>query len=323
MASVDLAGWTPVRVYANRGEPVVEWALVDGPFADPFFEQTANRAMQHPFNAAFARRTPIGALEERHRHAPGLAPAGFIFHMSRCGSTLVSQTLGGLSSTIVLSEPQPLDAILRLRGATPAISEETLVGWLRATTSALGQPRDAEQRLFVKFNAWHVHELPFIARAFPGVPWIFIFREPADVVRSQHRNPGAEFVAGSLSPALLGLDPADLHALSPAEYGIRVLAGFCKAALRGNDIARGAFVEYAGLADAALSAVPAFFGISPTPVETARMRDATQRDAKDPAQTFRQRPQARLPADVERLIERWLDAPYAALQNAQRSVAQR
>jgi hypothetical protein len=272
--------------------------------------------MQQPFNAAFARRTPIAALEERHRSAPGLTPAGFIFHMSRCGSTLISQTLGALSSTIVLSEPQPLDAILRLRAATPTVSEETLVGWLRAMISALGQPRDAEQRFFVKFNAWHVRELPLIARAFPGVPWIFIFREPRDVVRSQQRSPGAEFIAGSMNPALLGLDAGDLHALSPDEYGIRALAGFCEAALRGEDIGCGAFVDYAELPGATLSAVPAFFGISPTPVETARMRDATQRDAKNPAQTFRQRPQDPLPADVERLIERWLDAPYAALRAA-------
>ncbi len=321
MAAVDLAGWTLVRVYANRGEPVVEWALVDGPFADSFFEQTANRAMQQPFNAVFARRTPIATLEERHRNAPGLAPAGFIFHMSRCGSTLISQTLAGLSSTIVLSEPQPLDAILRLRGATPAVSEETRVGWLRAMTSALGQPRDAEQRLFVKFNAWHVRELPLIARAFPGVPWIFVFREPRDVVRSQQRSPGAEFVAGSMNPALVGLAAGDLHTLSPDEYGIRVLAAFCDAALRAKGIGRGAFFDYAGLPDATLSAVPAFFGISPTPVEMSRMSDATKRDAKNPAQTFRQRPQEPLPADVERLIERWLDAPYAALRNASRTAA--
>jgi len=323
MAAVDLAGWTPVRVYANRGEPVVEWALVDGPFADSFFEQTANRAMQQPFNAVFARRTPIAMLEERHRNAPGLAPAGFIFHMSRCGSTLIAQTLAQLSAAIVLSEPQPLDAILCLRGATPAVPEETLIGWLRAMTSALGQPRAAEQRLFVKFNAWHVRELPLIARAFPGVPWIFTFREPRDVVRSQRRTPGAEFIGGSMNPALLGLDAGDLHALSPDEYGIRVLAGFCEAALRGKDVGRGAFVDYAGLPEATLSALPAFFGISPTPVETARMRDATQRDAKVPAQTFRQRPREPLPAGVERLIERWLDTPYAELRAAARTAARR
>ncbi|MDB5041283.1 MAG: hypothetical protein JWN27_2009, partial [Candidatus Eremiobacteraeota bacterium] len=98
---------------------------------------------------------------------------------------------------------------------------------------------------------------------------------------------------------------------------------FCDAALSAKDIGRGAFVDYADVPDAALSVVPAFFGISPTPVELARMRDAAFRDAKDPAAAFRQRPQEPLPADLERVIERCLDAPYAALRNAPGIVARR
>jgi hypothetical protein len=116
-----------------------------------------------------------------------------------------------------------------------------------------------------------------------------------------------------MDPALAGLDARDLHGLSPDEYGIRALAAFCDAALHAKDIGRGAFVDYADLSDAALSAVPAFFGISPTPVELTFMRAAVLRDAKDPEMEFRHRPQEPLPADVERLIERWLDAPYGTL----------
>ncbi len=71
---------------------------------------------------------------------------------------------------------------------------------------ALGRPRRAERRLFVKFHAWHVLELPFIARVFPHVPWIFVFREPRVVLRSQAANPGAEVLAGTIDPAYLGLD---------------------------------------------------------------------------------------------------------------------
>jgi hypothetical protein len=126
-----------------------------------------------------------------------------------------------------------------------------------------------------------------------------------------------------MDPALIGLDAGDLHGLSPDEYGIRALAAFCEGALRGKDIGRGAFVDYAGMPDAALYAVPAFFGISPTPIEAARMRDATLLDAKDPAAKFQPRPQEPLPLEVDRLIERWLDAPYAALRNAARSTARR
>ena len=35
---------------------------------------------------------------------PGIDPTGFIFHLARCGSTLVSQMLAALPEHIVLSE---------------------------------------------------------------------------------------------------------------------------------------------------------------------------------------------------------------------------
>ena len=177
-------------MWAAGAEPVVDWAIVDGPFREPFFEQTADRAMQHPFNQVFTRSTPLRALEALHAQEPGIAPTGFVFHMSRCGSTLIAQMLAQLSATIVLSEAQPLDALLRLR--QQGVDEEALIGWLRAMVSALGRPRFGEQRLFVKFHAWHVLELPLIARAFPGVPWVFVFREPRAVLRSHARIAGAE-----------------------------------------------------------------------------------------------------------------------------------
>jgi len=108
MGSVEAASlrvWTPIRIRANGAEPLVDWAIVDEPFTDPFFEQTVERAMQHPFNAVFAQRTPIGALEDLASVEPGLAPSGLIFHMSRCGSTLVAQMLESIKVVAAIEVP--------------------------------------------------------------------------------------------------------------------------------------------------------------------------------------------------------------------------
>ena len=239
LSAAALAAWTPVRV-RETGE--IDWALIDEPFTEPFFEQTADRAMRHPFNLAFARRTPLAVLDELHARAPSLAPAGFVFHMSRCGSTLIAQMLSRLSATIVLSEPQPLDALAKLHGR--GFGEAVLIRWLRAMLSAIAASDRGERRVFVKFHAWHVRELPFIARAFPGVPWIFVFREPRAVLRSQARNPGAEVMRFA--------DGAGL------EYTARVLAEFCNAALCYAGLGRSAFVEYATLPDAVTTDVVRF-----------------------------------------------------------------
>ena len=59
------------------------------------------------------QRTSIEALSEL---PPGVPIAGFIFHMSRCGSTLLSQALAAFESNIVVSEAAPLRSILPAAG---------------------------------------------------------------------------------------------------------------------------------------------------------------------------------------------------------------
>ncbi len=316
LSAASLAAWTPVRVYAGGAEPLVEWALVGEPLRDPFFEQTADRAMRHPFNELFARRTPMSELEAAHASEPGLAPSGFVFHMSRCGSTLVAQMLASLPAAVVLSEPQPLDALLRLRPRmTDLGQEEKLARWLRALVGALGRPHAGERHVFVKFHAWHVLELPFIARAFPGVPWAFVFREPRAVLRSQAENAGAEFMAGALDPAYLNLDAARAHALPPDEYGARVLAAFCASALRSARLGRARFVDYADLPEAVPARLLDFFGVVLGDEDRARMRAVAGLDTKRAGAPFRPEPASEAgSAAAERLAAVWLDEPYAALR---------
>ncbi|HEY0380808.1 MAG TPA: hypothetical protein VGC72_01175 [Candidatus Elarobacter sp.] len=311
LGQANLADWTPVRAGLQSGGHIV-WARLDEPFTEPFFEQTADRAMRRPFNQIFARRTSLAALDDAATRAPAIPPSGFIFHMSRCGSTLIAQMLAGLPSAVVLSEPQPLDALIRLRRGAPNLPEETLLRWFRGMVSALGRPRRGEQRLFVKFHAWHVLELPFIARAFPGVPWLFVFREPRAVLRSQARNAGPELLAGMIDPAYLGIqDPAELA--SP-DYGARVVASFCDAALRHRAVGRGMFVDYAALPGAVTSHVSEFFALPRSAADTQRMHEAALRDTKAALTAPRLHAPQDGAATVEHMAATWLDAPYAALR---------
>jgi hypothetical protein len=127
---VDLTsgGWTPARVVWDGSGPEIEWCYTAGePFTDPFFEQTLGRCVRRPFSLLFRPRTPIAMLAELQ---PGLQPSGFIFHASRCGSTAVAQVLAASARNLVLSEPSPVDAVLRL----PA-SEIDRIEWLRRGSS--------------------------------------------------------------------------------------------------------------------------------------------------------------------------------------------
>ena len=85
-------------------------------FTDPFFDQTIGRRLREPFCLLFRHRTPIDALIDRAAVHPGLRPAGFIFHMSACGSTLIAQMLAAQEKSVVISEADPIDSVLRRPG---------------------------------------------------------------------------------------------------------------------------------------------------------------------------------------------------------------
>jgi hypothetical protein len=110
----SLAGFLPWRIVRDSGAPQIEWIFGDGArFTEPFLDDTLARLrFAHPAaNTRAARpRTPLDALRAM---PPGAPLAGLIFHVSRCGSTLVAQMLAALPHHIVASEPPILDDLLR------------------------------------------------------------------------------------------------------------------------------------------------------------------------------------------------------------------
>jgi len=229
---LKLDGWIPVRVSWREGdrEPHLEWCLIgETRFTEPFFANTIERHLHHPFHHAFRRETPIGALEEFGTR--GVPVKGIVFHMSRCGSTLVAQMLAALEQNIVLSEAEPVDAILRSHLREPRISDEQRIQWLRGMVNALGQRRsERERNLFLKLDCWSIAELPLIARAFPDTPWIFLYRDPLEVLASQYRSPGGWTIPSILPPEVLGME--NVAAEVPwQEYRVRVVGRICELAV--------------------------------------------------------------------------------------------
>ena len=202
------------------------------------------------------------ALAELSGISPGLPPRGFIFHGSRCGSTLVTQMLAALPENVVVSEASPVDTILRAHLRDPGITEEQTVLWLRGMLNALGQRRRAEEKsLFVKFDSWHVFLLPLIQRAFPTVPWIFVYREPVEVLMSHSRQMGGQMIPSVLEPALFGWDAEAVSRMSLGEYGGRVLAAMGQAALAQARAGKGRLVNYRDLPGVVWPSLMRYWGL--------------------------------------------------------------
>ena len=291
--------WLPIAVAAEAGVVAVDWARFGPePLRGPVYEADIRRVSRLPFNRAIHYRTALHDLATQAEAMDALAPSGFIFHMSRCGSTLVAQMLAALPDSIAISEAPPLDAVVQLGRH---FAEDDAVRALRAIVAAFGRKRAGrERRYVVKLDCWHTLALPLFRRAFPDVPWLFLYRDPVEVLVSQMRQRGMQTVPEYLPPAFYGIDAAE--STTQEEYCARVLAAVCRAALNHRGLGGALFLDYRLLPEAVFSAVLPHFGISCSDAEKELMRQTARRDAKSPSLPFVGNAEAKRQAATERLV---------------------
>lgn len=315
----QLDGWIPIRLYQEDEGRKVDWCHVGhSRFSEPFFDQTLDSHLRRPFNLLFRHQTPIELLGELAELRPGIEPDGFIFHMSRCGSTLLAQILAAVPENIVISEAGVIDAVIRAQ-PEHGESEAKRVEWLRWIVNALAQPRaGTEKNFFIKFDAWNILSLPLVRQAFPKVPWIFLYRDPVEVLVSQLARRGAHMVPGAFDPQMFGLKPDCVTTLPPEEYCARVLASLCEAGLRYQEMG-GRLLNYSQLPEAAVSSVFPFFKYWPAENDWSGIRKAMQADAKNPSLVFEKdslEKQSKATEPIRRVAERWLYPIYERLEIA-------
>ena len=221
-----LNDWYPVAIDVDtETTPAALWwrCLGQRRLTAAFFED--NFAAQ---SAAERRvcRTPLSVLGDLPAAVP---PTAFIFHVSRCGSTLLSQMLTTLAHCIVVSEPPVLDAFFRLHQQYPQRSGGAHT--LRLLIAALGQRRYGESHFFVKLDSWHMPWLAWLRQVFPATPFVLLYRDPVQVLESHRRQRGAHMVPGLVDVSRLELDTSGLAPGELEGYGERVLTGVFNAAV--------------------------------------------------------------------------------------------
>jgi hypothetical protein len=323
-ASEDLEPYTPVRLIISSDPYNVIW-LKTGKLTvhQPFFEHR----LLHSWISQIRPRlgsTSIDRLIDLHKTDPGLAPTGFVFHVSRCGSTLVSNMLSVPASCSVLSEPFSVGTSLIL--AETSLPEQQHIEIFRALLGVLGRPQTPNQKhLFVKFTSWNVLYLSFIKKVFPEVPWIFIYRRPLEVAVSNLEDRIAWNLANN-HPRLIErqLGIPDMSSLSVEEFYARVIAKYGESALRGLDT-NSMLVEYGEISESFIPRLLSFFKIEPTEEEIERMKGCLKLYSKDGTK------QRKYSADgvkkvkmasphLKEMIDRYSVASYEALESTRRNL---
>jgi hypothetical protein len=202
--------------------------------------------------------------------AVGALPVGLVFHMARCGSSLVSQLLKEYTDLVVYSEPMPINEIL----APPQV--QTRVRMVAAIRSLAGLfALHAARPFVIKLSSWNTLYCELLTEAFPNTPWVLCVRDPLEVAVSLQGQPPGWLQQGSAPMDVLAtvVDP-ERRARNPEAYTAQVLAAFCAAAAR-LDAGRGKLIRYEQLPAAVWDVVAAHFGLradSATPRPTPSRR---------------------------------------------------
>ena len=256
----------------------VDWGNIgETQFTEPFFGQSIERWVRDGGGAV--RRTGLGALLAVADESGGLLRA-IIFHSSRCGSTLVARMLGCVPRVQILSEPGPVNDLL-IDGPAQ-LDEANCVRALGGLVRAIG--RGAGRGGFVlKTSSWNVRYHALFRAAFPGVPMVWVHRDPAEVLASVLRRPaGWSRVQHDpvLTQRLFGIAYEQAVEMTGVEYCARVLASVWDAAAEAVRGGRMQVVHYRELPDAVWTGLAPSFGLKLSPRVVEGMRAVAGLDAK-------------------------------------------
>jgi hypothetical protein len=217
-----------------------------------------------------------------------------VFHESRCGSTLVANTLIGMNPshhrTYSESTP-PAFAFKNVCGqeysaCTPQVAAQVF----RDVIYLMSRTNDpAEERVFFKFQSATTLNIQIFQEAFPDVPWLFVYRDPVQVMMSHVRD-GLERAncvrqrnRPSQSVAQLAAKK-DMHASTmEAEYFCAAhLATLTESAMRALQVPgnKGIPVEYSTLPDRLYEDILPKIGVHVGEEEIDRIKTVAAKYAK-------------------------------------------
>lgn len=299
------SGWVPSELAWFQGKPVVSMIrLPSNRPLEPFFHQTVARAKADPQRPA----PRLLFLDEVPDEVRQYEPSGFLFHMARCGSTLVSQMLAALPRHRVLSEPMLFYSLL----AQPEIDEQDRRLWLRALLGLYAQGFCGNgEALFIKWSSAFTQYVRLLEELYPQVPKVFLFRDPVEVLVALAEGRDEErmrFTDAQLAPHLRLGSMEAFQRLPFWEQAARYLASCCYWASESKELP---LLEYTRLPAAAWEELADHFRIRLGMEEVREFQELSLFYSKKPdtkqifrsdAVTKRQRASTEIRDAVERLV---------------------
>lgn len=134
-------------------------------------------------------------MDERNHRQPTsqevpkpLIISAVVFHESRCGSTLVANTLIGMNPAqhrVYSESPPPVTAMKICGDEYTDCTKQQAAALLRDVLYMMGRTNDPhEERVFFKIQSVGSRHIEVFRLAFPQTPWLFVYRDPVQVMMS-------------------------------------------------------------------------------------------------------------------------------------------
>ncbi|HEU4510451.1 MAG TPA: hypothetical protein VFR78_19605 [Pyrinomonadaceae bacterium] len=317
----NLKGWLPVDAVVAEDRPGLSWLeMPDVPLAEPFFQETVDRARSQ--NGRRELFTEFDTLLQLEKTLDTVPPTGFIFHASRCGSTLVSNACRAITNSIVLSEPPALDKLIaRLITDAAAHSPRSAIysALIRALVHVLAQRRNGDERhLFIKFACCSFSQIDRIRRIWPNVPWLFLYRDPIETIVSNITNVPPWLLDSDrrVLASITNTSTTEVASMSLEELCARTIGSLYSTADRlAND--GGMLLNYNQLSVPVISSVLKFFNINPSSDELETITRTSCTYSKETSRAFiadAETKQQQASALVREAAAAWAIEPYRRLE---------
>jgi hypothetical protein len=222
-----LFNWIPYKLIEKDNQVYFEWLYVsDIKFAEPFFDETISKCKSHQYNSKIIKAaSSVENLIEWSQELESVELKSLVFHVSRCGSTMLSQCLATSSENIMISEGPIFDQILR----SDNFGLEKKAALLKAVLKFLGQKRFPEQKnLILKLDAWHIFNAGYLRTIFPEIPFALLYRNPVEVLKSHQKLMGMHMVPNLIPPTVFGITAQEMEGTNFQQYGALVLEKYFK-----------------------------------------------------------------------------------------------
>jgi hypothetical protein len=187
----DQEHWTPISIsgiHFKNGKPFASLEMCrlnfkeyyDSPHLSPMFKDLVLKSKCTGQNSKI-EQLDVLVDKIRTENIRVLEPAGFVFHESRVGSTLVANMLASNPWNMVFSESDPpVNALTKCIGC----SDDESILLFRDVITAMGVS-PVHKHMFFKFQSISTTRMHIALQAFPTTPWAFIFRDSVQTMMSQ------------------------------------------------------------------------------------------------------------------------------------------